>query len=564
MPHTPSSAPRAVLGIPTEALGYRAGQVIAGKYELLRLLGSGGMGAVWAVRNLIIDAEFALKMVRNDGGEASAAERMLREARSAARIEHPAIVRVFDFGMTERGDPFIVMDLLEGVTVRDILLSEGPMSAVRAAKLLLPIAEALFVAHSRDVIHRDVKTENIMIVPDGHGRVQPTLVDFGIAKQLRTEEERLTMSGTVIGSPEYMSPEQARGLDDVDRTTDVWALCVVFFEMITGSTPFHREDGAPSVLRAITDEPAVPLAAHGINEPALQAILDRGLSKYRDARFDDMRAFGTSVARWLLAKGIEEDASAQSIRAVWFDSHGSAPPVAIDAGRRERLPRLEPSDGYVRSPRKSAWWMAVAVSVLAVGVALGVGLVARGVLRRPEVAGVVEPTKELSPTETPARSESVPAAPLVTPVPQPSAESDSAKNAARSSPPAPPVPSTEPSAAREPELAPRVPLKKRVETPRPFEPEPPRYAAPVPAPPGVDVRDLPSLFVAPSAEPLPKASAVPSAPPAPAAPSATSVPSPPSAVDAGGTPRPPAPPEERREQPKPSDLRNPYPSDGLH
>ncbi|HEX7669363.1 MAG TPA: serine/threonine-protein kinase [Polyangiaceae bacterium] len=539
MPHPHSNPPRAsppaLDESPTEALGYRAGQVIAGKYELVRLLGSGGMGAVWAVRNLIIDAEFALKMVRNDGGDASSAERMLREARSAARIEHPAIVRVFDFGATERGDSFLVMDLLAGVTVREVLQNEGPMSAIQAAQLLLPIADALSVAHSRDVIHRDVKTDNIMIVPDGHGRVLPTLVDFGIAKQLRTDEERLTMNGTVIGSPEYMSPEQARGLGDVDQTTDIWSLSVVLFEMISGHTPFHREDGVASVLHAITDEAATPLAVHGIHEEALQALLDRGLAKFRNARFEDMRAFGTSLARFLLSKGIEEDASGQSIRAVWFDSHASAPPVAIDAGRKpERLPRIEPMDGYTRPTRGAGWSTAIVVSVLAIAVALGVGVYARQLFRPMQASGVVEPQRDLPVAESPPRSDFILAAPVVTPTPPPPAESAPVTSAATAPPP---LSSAESAVAREGSSPP--PATKPAAPSRPVEamPHPSHIEL---APPGVDVADLPSVFVPSPAEP-------PVAPPV----------APP--VDSNA-PREETPSQDRHDPPKPSDLRNPYPS----
>jgi serine/threonine protein kinase len=353
------------------------------------------------------------------------------------------------------------------------------------------------------------------------------------------------MSGTVIGSPEYMSPEQARGLGDVDQTTDVWSLSVVLFEMITGFTPFHREEGTASILHAITDEPAMPLAAHGIHEPELQAILDQGLSKFRAARFGDMRAFGTSLARWLLSKAIEEDVSGQSIRAVWFGSHASAPPVAIDAHpKRELLPRILPlDDDYTPPSTNSGWSTAIVVSVLAVGVALGVGLYARQLFRHTEVAGVVEPPTEL-PVGTGVRSDSVLAAPEVNPVPPAPSASAPVASAASVTPPNPLVPSAKPPVAPEasPLSQPAMPpatslMPKRVVPSRPVEAIP-HPAYPEPAPPGVDVADLPSVFTPPAAEP--------SAPPPPGT----------SSAPGEGTP-----PQDRHDGPKASDLRNPYPTD---
>lgn len=334
---------------------YRAGDVLAGKYELLRLLGQGGMSAVWAVQNLVLDAQFALKLIRNDGGNAHAAERMLREARAAARVEHPAIIRMLDFGVTDRGDPFLVMDLLSGVTVRERLRTEGPFTPVEAVRLLLPIADALSVAHSHGVVHRDLKPDNIVCVAAGGGRCQPKVIDFGIARQMDQELPRITQSGMVLGSPEYMSPEQAQGLLDVGHQTDVWSFCVVLYEMVTGTTPFFRGGALGRVLDAIIAQPVPPIANFGIHDAQLWSILSRGLQKFPPARWVDMRSLGVALARWLIGQGVEEDVCMQSVRMAWLGTSSSTPPVAMDAGANEERAQLSALTEHYEVPKKGVF-----------------------------------------------------------------------------------------------------------------------------------------------------------------------------------------------------------------
>ncbi len=226
---------------PSDPNPYLAGEVIGDRYRLMRELGHGGMGVVWVAHSLVLGVDVALKLIRASVAGPSVASRMAREAHAAARLGHPALVRVFDFGWTSRGDPFLVMELVQGETLWALLSRETRIDAIRAVQMILPIADGLRVAHDKEIVHRDIKPENIFLATDTFGRTQPKLLDFGIAKiEHSAYEGKLTQVGAVLGSPEYMSPEQALGVDDVDERTDVWSLSVVLYELVTGTVPFSQ------------------------------------------------------------------------------------------------------------------------------------------------------------------------------------------------------------------------------------------------------------------------------------------------------------------------------------
>ena len=278
---------------------YEAGELVAGKYLLRDKLGEGGMGAVWRAYNETLEVEVALKLIRSEEMLASdgahLGDRLLQEARAAARLGHPAIARVFDFGTTDRGDPYIVMELLKGED----------------------LANALAVAHATGIVHRDLKPENIFLARAEDGRVQPKLVDFGIAKiERKNKNNRLTQTGTMLGSPIYMSPEQARG-DDVDHLADVWAICVVLYEMITGRPPFEGKNYNALLYSIIADEPPAA-TSFGAGDDELWLILRRGFEKDPDKRWQSIRELGENLARWLVARGSLEDITGASISAQWL------------------------------------------------------------------------------------------------------------------------------------------------------------------------------------------------------------------------------------------------------
>jgi eukaryotic-like serine/threonine-protein kinase len=305
---------------------YEPGYVIAGKYELEQVLGEGGMGAVWCARNIGLDASVAIKVVRSTGDASALRSRLLQEARAAAKLSHPAIVKVFDVGQTESGDPFIVMELLSGHSLGTILAAEGRLSSIQAVRTLLPIVDALWLAHGKGIVHRDLKPDNVFIVQD-EATIQPKLVDFGIVKvQVAEGESQLTQDGVVLGSPDYMSPEQARGEDDVDHLTDVWALCVVLYEAISGSPPF-KGSNYNALLRQIVEATPITLRELSLADDELSAIVSRGLSKERRLRYGSMGELGRALATWLASHGVHEDICGSTIDAKWLrgtDPHGRA------------------------------------------------------------------------------------------------------------------------------------------------------------------------------------------------------------------------------------------------
>jgi serine/threonine-protein kinase len=297
---------------------YVPGDIIAGKYALDELLGAGGMGAVFRARNTTIDMPVAIKLIRADLDREVLTGRLLQEARAAAKLSHPAIVRVFDVGKTALGDPFIVMELLEGETLASVLEREGRLSSARAVQLLLPIADALSIAHAKGLVHRDVKPDNVFIANDTEGQLQPKLVDFGIVKaEQTTGNSQLTQVGAVIGSPDYMSPEQARGLDRIDLRSDVWSFAIVLYETILGETPFVAEN-YNALLRLIVESPAPSLLERSAADAELSGIVERGMSKDPNDRFTSMGQMGRALALWLFEQGVTEDACGVSLEARWL------------------------------------------------------------------------------------------------------------------------------------------------------------------------------------------------------------------------------------------------------
>jgi serine/threonine-protein kinase len=322
----------------TEHDGYRAGDEIGGKYRLVHVLGVGGMGCVWRAKNPTLQIDVALKLIRREMASPEAAQRLLQEARAAARLGHPSIVRVMDFGETERHDPFLVMELLDGESLSDLLDRKRRLSADRAVRTLLPIAAALAAAHEHGIVHRDLKPDNVILVPQPGGAVVPKLVDFGIAKLRADGPPRsirlpagapvaeaanagnLTRAGDVLGSPSYMSPEQARGTADVDARTDVWALCVMLYECVVGTGPFARDDDEAILNAILLDDPPLP-SEQGADDGGLWPVLERGMDKDPASRWPTMRELGAELARWARARGVDTDVAGSSLASHWLGAN---------------------------------------------------------------------------------------------------------------------------------------------------------------------------------------------------------------------------------------------------
>lgn len=317
---------------PERVRGYVSGDVIAEKYRLEGILGEGGQACVWQARNLMLEVDVAIKVVRADNEDPAHTARLLQEARSAARLDHPAIVRVFDLGRTPTGDFYLVMELLDGGTLADRLYERGrPLEPVEAVRILLPVADALVAAHSKGLVHRDLKPSNVLLARTSASGLQPKLLDFGLVKLQGRELEPgscpLTETGAVIGTPAYFSPEQARGDRDIDESTDIWAYSAMLYECLTGRRPFDAAN-YNALLRSILEENPPSILDLGVNEVELWEILKRGLSKSKSERWPSMFALGSALATWLLDRGVVDDICRTSLRSTWTSAERAAPKPA--------------------------------------------------------------------------------------------------------------------------------------------------------------------------------------------------------------------------------------------
>ena len=273
-----------------------AGSLVAGRYRISGLIARGGMGAVHAAVDERLSREVALKTLRPELVEDSTlVARFEREARTAARLAHPCIAQVLDFGTSPEGLLYLVMERVRGETLATLLKREGRLAPLRAADIVEQTLGALASAHAEGVVHRDLKPGNIMIVPSGESRETVKLLDFGIAHLMDgAAYTRLTQTGVILGTPTYMSPEQALG-ERIDARTDVYAMGVILWCLLTGQKPFSGPSMA-DVVEAILNTPpplADALAPEVPNE--LARVADFAMQKDRERRFVDANAMGRAL-----------------------------------------------------------------------------------------------------------------------------------------------------------------------------------------------------------------------------------------------------------------------------
>jgi serine/threonine protein kinase len=260
------------------------GKVVAGRYRLETLLGEGGMGVVYRARHVLIDRVVALKLIRPDlRGETHLRAWMLREARAANRVDHAHIVDIHDVGETEEGELYLVMEYLTGTSLSHEC-AKGPLPLARAVDVLEQMCAALARAHDLGVIHRDLKSDNIMLTSRGGRRDFVKILDFGLAALAR--DPRLAPKGAVFGTPEYMSPEQARG-EDATAQSDLYALGILFFEMTTGQLPFRSNDRETLLEMQRSAPPPRPRQLRADLPQAAENIILKLLEKENRKRFRD-------------------------------------------------------------------------------------------------------------------------------------------------------------------------------------------------------------------------------------------------------------------------------------
>lgn len=266
----------------------REGDLLAGKYRVERIIGSGGMGVVVAARHEQLDQLVALKFVRDEAlGNQDAVQRFLREARAAVKLRSEHAAKVLDVGTLESGAPYMVMEFLEGRDLAQVLADQGPLSVEAAAEWIVQACEAVAEAHASGIVHRDLKPQNLFLARSVGGASKVKVLDFGVSKSMTTSDAAggLTQTRAMLGSPLYMSPEQMRSSRDVDARSDVWALGVVLYELLTRRWPFEAESMPELCLKVVSDPPT-PVTAYRKDVPRpLAEIIERCLQKDPALRF---------------------------------------------------------------------------------------------------------------------------------------------------------------------------------------------------------------------------------------------------------------------------------------
>ena len=345
------------------------GQLIGERYQVERRLGEGGMGEVYLARHILMGRPCALKVMNQAlSRDPDAVSRFNREATNASRISHPNVCAVYDFGLTPDGLVYLAMEYVEGETLSALLEKAGPLPVQRAAALLGQCADGLRAAHELGIVHRDLKPDNIMVVTS-RDRETAKLVDFGIAKAAEGESgQRVTKTGFVVGTPEYMSPEQLSG-DPLDGRSDQYSLALVFYRSITGRLPFDGTSAQETLVKRLTTPPR-PLAAsrpEATFPSGLQGIMDRALARSAEERFPSVTAY---------AEAVNEVARADV-----------TPTRKLDAAGATAAATIPPTRVAVRERRSAgARWLVATGALVAVGGGAWVVLSPRGEAATPAPA----------------------------------------------------------------------------------------------------------------------------------------------------------------------------------
>jgi serine/threonine protein kinase len=278
------------------------GDVLVRKYRLVSKLGEGGMATVWFADNLALRTRVAVKVMHGPlTDDPRLVARFRREARATAALDHENVVRVYDFGLTVSGAPFIVMELLQGDTLAARLRARGKLSVEEAVRIGLASMRGVAAAHAKGVIHRDLKPENIFLALGEDGRERPKILDFGVSLIVDGSDRSrhgLTQAGALLGTPAYVSPEAIRGEAPVDARADIWALGVLLYEMLAGKLPFQAPSMHELIDAIVGGEPVRLALIEPSVDVALEALILRALEKDPNARFATVREFYEELANF--------------------------------------------------------------------------------------------------------------------------------------------------------------------------------------------------------------------------------------------------------------------------
>jgi serine/threonine-protein kinase len=308
-----------------------------GRYELLTHIARGGMAEVYLARDLLLDRSVALKVLFPElSVDRSFVERFRREAQAAARLSHPNIVSVYDWGQADT-TYFIVMELVDGEALSTLLRAQGALPPERAVSIAMAVASALDYAHRHGVVHRDIKPGNVLLAEDGQVKV----TDFGIARAANADDS-LTQTGAVMGTASYFSPEQAQG-ESLDGRTDIYSLGVVLYEMVTGQVPFRAETPLAIAYKHVREEPVPPRALNPAVAPDLDAVIVKCLAKDPNRRYQSAESLRQDLQRFASGRGVaavQEPRSTVLAPVAAFADTGEVPVVTdMGGGSGEERPR---------------------------------------------------------------------------------------------------------------------------------------------------------------------------------------------------------------------------------
>ena len=337
------------------------GSTIGGKYRIYAKLGSGGMGAVYRARRTVIGDDVAIKILHFNQNDSPEAERFRREAQAAARLKHANAVSIFDFGISDDGRQYLVMELVEGESLRQLIEREGMLSPVFSAEIISQVCAALDEAHRHHIVHRDIKPDNIIVDLRG-AKPEVTVLDFGIAKLRGESAGTLTQTGSVLGTPYYMSPEQCLG-EELDGRSDIYSTGIVLYEMLVGVVPFKAPISTALVVQHVNQTPP---SLRSFN-PAIPWTVERTVLHALEKKPEARPATPGALAAELIAAIVNSRAE----REVQEVQITSTPTIVLSNEQQYRSARLEPIEPKRTGSMTTAKIVTVTTLVTLVLVALG-------------------------------------------------------------------------------------------------------------------------------------------------------------------------------------------------
>jgi serine/threonine-protein kinase len=453
------------------------GTLLDGKYRIDAFISAGGMGSVYRAQHVMLDKTVAVKVIKNElvtSDEVVA--RFQREARAASNLHHPNIVSVYDLGQTADGTLYIAMEFIDGPSVKQVIRRNGPLAPRECVDILRQVASALSATHRKQIVHRDLKSDNLMLASED-GRTVAKLVDFGIAKTFDESSTQLTAAGYMLGTPHYMSPEQAGG-HPVDHRADVYSLGVILYEMLTGELPFGETSLTSMLVKLATEMPPLPSLRRPDRPvpPALDAVAMRCLEKDPERRYQSADEFAEALKR----ASMEIDSPPAT---TYLPIPAAEATIVRPSGSREIVPppTPTPSDRRVATAPVAAPRAGLGLAAL---VKIGAAVLAVGIVAVAAVVGIGRWRTPHPDTATAAAAQS--AGPSVPPVIPPPAEAPAPSNADLVKP-SPTVSQNVPRSQAAPRSTPTVSQAAPAPVPAPappaVTPSTPTAAAPVPVAP---------------------------------------------------------------------------------